>query len=185
MTNTVSHHKVWMARIAGLFVLTALAAMYLVFPMISMAKITQNVTPLAKGYKVDFMGEILAPGTKDMPITTASTSNATINLARVSQFPLTEVKKGAWFACNVTGPDNQAYPFTCTVDTISKNDPTQITVVFGQSGNSLMTSPTILQAVIGHSASLTIPTDAAKTNATVLPGLANTGWGQIGALPTK
>lgn len=185
MTNTVSHHKVWLAKAASLFLFTALAVTYLAFPMISMAKITQNVTPLAKGYKVDFMGEILAPGTKDFAITTTSTTQATINLARVSQFPMTEVKKGAWFACNVTGPDNQAYPFTCTVDTISKNDPSQITVVFGQSGNSLMTSPTILQAVIGHSAPLTIPTDAAKTNATVLPGLANTGWGTIGALPTK
>jgi hypothetical protein len=181
MTNTVSLHKVWIARTAGLFILTALAVTYFAFPMLTMAKIVANPTFLPKGYKVDFMGEIVAPGTKDMSL---SSGNGVVNLLRVTQFPVADAKKGAWLACNVTGPDNQAYPFTCTVDKVNTNDPTQLTVVFGQAGNTLMTSPAIVSAVQGHLANLTITTDAQKLNTFVPASLSSTGWGATATLPT-
>jgi len=187
MKNTVSLHKIWIARTAGLFVLTALAVAYFAFPALTMAKVVQ-APQLLTGVKADFMGLVSAPlpnlvdaNGKLIPVP----ANAALDLTRNPKVPFGNLQKGAWIAINVTNPDptdHQAYGFTATINSI---DPTtgKIEVLIGTPSSTAMTSATAIQKFEGNLVVLNVVKDA-QGNVIVPPGLASSGWGATAIIPS-
>jgi len=185
MKNTVSLHKIWIARTAGLFVLAALAVAYFAFPALTMAKVVQ-APQLLTGVKADFMGLVSAPlpnlvdaNGKLIPIP----ANAALDLTRNPKVPLANLNKGAWIATTVTDPaDHQTYGFTATINSINATTG-KIEVLIGTPSSKAMTSLTAIQKFEGNLVVLNIVKDA-QGNVVVPPGLANSGWGATAIIPS-
>lgn len=185
MKNTVSLHKVWIARTAGLFVLTALAVAYFAFPALTMAKVVQ-APQLLTGVKADFMGLVSAPlpnlvdaNGKLIPVP----ANAALDLTRNPKVPLANLNKGAWIAVNLTDPtDHQAYGFTATINSINATTG-KIELLIGTPSSTAMTSQTVIQKFEGNFVLLNIVKDA-QGNVIVPPGLASSGWGATAIVPS-
>jgi hypothetical protein len=185
MKNTVSLHKIWIARTAGLFVLTALAVAYFAFPALTMAKVVQ-APQLLTTVKADFMGLVSAPlpnlvdaNGKLIPIP----ANAALDLTRNPKVPLANLKKGAWIAVNLTDPtDHQAYGFTATINSI---DPTtgKIELLIGTPSSTAMTSQAVIQKFEGNFVFLNLVKDV-QGNVIVPPGLSSSGWGATAIIPS-
>jgi len=184
MQNTVSLHKVWIARTAGLFVLTALAITYIVFPGLTLAKVVQS-PQLLNGVKADFMGLVSAPlpnlvdaNGKLIPVP----ANAALDLTRTTTLPFKQLVKGAWIAVNVTDPsDHQAYGFTATINSINATTG-KIEVLIGTPSSTALTSQATIQKFEGNLVVLNVVKNA-QGNVIVPPGLANSGWGSSAIIP--
>lgn len=177
MKNTVSLYKIWIARTAGLFVLTALAVAYFAFPMLTMAQVVQQPKVITN-VTADFMGLVSAPlpslvdaNGKLIPIP----ANAALDLTRTTKLPFASLKVGAWIACNVTGSDHQVYGFTATVQSIDQKTG-QLQILIGTPSVASMTSPLTIQEYEGNLVNLKVVKDA-QGNVVIPPSVANTGWG--------
>lgn len=185
MKNTVSLHKIWIARTAGLFVLTALAVAYFAFPALTLAKVVQ-APKLLTSVKADFMGLVSAPlpnlvdtNGKLIPVP----ANAALDLTRTTKVPLANLPKGAWIAVNLTDPaDHQTYGFTATINSIDTTTG-KIELLIGTPSSTAMTSQTVIQKFEGNFVLLNIVKDA-QGNVIVPPGLANSGWGGTAIIPS-
>ncbi|HEY4034829.1 MAG TPA: hypothetical protein VGL94_12785 [Ktedonobacteraceae bacterium] len=184
MKNTVSLHKIWIARTAGLFVLTALAVAYFAFPALTMAKVVQE-PKLLTSVKADFMGLVSAPlpnlvdaNGKLIPIP----ANAALDLTRAPKVPLANLNKGAWIAVNLTDTTHQAYGFTATINSIDKTTG-KIELLIGTPSSTAMTSQAVIQKYEGNFVLLNVVKDA-QGNVIVPPGLATSGWGATAIVPS-
>jgi hypothetical protein len=181
MKNTVSLRKVWIARTAGLFVLTALAVIYFAFPMLTMGIQVQNLNVQklknAANVKVAFVGPVNTAVPADMTATSGA-----LNIVRFPKVPLKDLAKGEWIALKVTDTKptspsvNQSFPWTCTIFNINQTTG-QTQCVLGQPGNSKLTSADLMTRVQGTLVQLKLTPDA-QGNVTVLPtDLSGSGWG--------
>lgn len=180
MKNTVSLHKVWIAKTAGLFALTALAVAYFAFPALTMAAQVQNLNVQqlknATGVKVAFVGPVNAAAPSSLTATTG-----TLNIVRFPTVPFANLAKGEWIALKVTVTDptspsvNQSYPWTCTIFTLAQNGQTQC--VLGQPGNFKLTPATVISKLQGTLVKLTLTPDAKGNVAVKATDLAGSGWG--------
>jgi hypothetical protein len=178
MTKTVSLHNIWVARIAGLFVLTALAVGYFAFPMLTLAQVVRAPQLLPSTDKVTFMGLVSAPlptnlvdaNGKPLPLP----KNAALDLTRTVKVPFNSLQVGSCLACTVT-QDNQPYGFKCTINLINP-DTKKIEVLLGTPSSKAMTSQAVIQEFQGNFAFLTLTEDN-QGNVIVPPGDDNSGWG--------
>ena len=186
MTNTVSHRKVWMARIAGLFVLTALAAMYLAFPMVSMAVDPQNVNaqkPVAmntKSFGVTFLGPVNSGIRSDLnlPAPSATGTMGNLNIMRFDTGAVKDVLKGEWVAVTVSDKTNNTkYPWMCTIFNVTlQGSSTKFDCVLGQAGNTKLTSPAAVQQLQGKLATFTLTPDADGKFTIQASDISGSGW---------
>ena len=187
MTKTVSHHKTWIARAAGLFILTALAAVYFAFPMLSMAankldpqnlnvKKLQNATNV----KVTFVGPVNSGTPADL-----NASSGALNIVRFSTFPFKALEKGEWIGVSIQDKDpqsasvNQTFAWTCTIFNIQNN---QVTCSLGRPLNSLLANATLMNRLQGKLVSFTVQPDANGTVTIPAASTAGSGWGSTVAL---
>src|SRR6266849_5252667 len=116
MINSVSLHKVGIAKFAGLLVLAALAVAFFVAP-IAMAMgggCNKNaVASLNSSVKTYFLGKVAGNPTA----ATLSAADTKLALSLTPTLPADEVLGGSWFMCAVKDPAtvNTFYIFTCTV----------------------------------------------------------------------
>ena len=187
MTNTVSHRKVWMARIAGLFVLTALAAMYLAFPMLSMAAVDpQNVNaqkPLAmdaKNFGITFLGPVNSGIRSDLALPAPGTNGSmgNLNIMRFNSVAIKDITKGEWVAVTVTdNTNNTKYPWMCTIfNETLKGSSTQFQCVLGQAGNTKLTSPATISKLQGKLATFTLTPDGQGNVTIQASDVQGSGW---------
>ena len=179
MTNTVSHHKVWMARIAGLFVLTALAAMYLAFPLTSMAVNIQNLSlqkpANATGVTIKFMGPV-----QTFVPSNVSSNTGSLNFIRFNTVGAKDILKGEWVAVSVQDKaTNETYGWTCTIFDNAKNN--TFPCVLGQPSNSLLTSQAVVSRLQGKLVNFTVTPDANGNITISQADLSSSGWGSASA----
>jgi len=178
MKNTVSLHKVWIARTAGLFVLTALAVVYFAIPALTMAAQVKaqnlNVQTLknATNVKVAFVGPVNAAAPADMTATTG-----VMNIVRFPKVALSNLAKGEWVAVKVTDTtSNQSYAWTCTIFNISKTTgATQCAL--GQPANFKLTPQAVINRLQGTLIKLNLTPDATGNVTVKASDLAGSGWG--------
>lgn len=175
MKNTVSLHKAWIARTAGLFVLTALAVVYFAVPALTMAAQVQNLNVQklknATNVKVAFVGPVNTAAPADMTATTGA-----LNIVRFPKVALSDLAKGEWIALKVTDTtNNQSYAWTCTIFNISQNGQTQC--VLGQPANFKLTPQTVINRLQGTLVKLNLTPDATGNVTVKATDLAGSGWG--------
>jgi hypothetical protein len=186
MKSTVSLHKVWIARTAGLFVLTALAIAYFAFPTLTMGIQVQNLNlqklKNAANVKVAFVGAVNTAAPASL---TANTGF--LNIVRFSKVPLKLLTKGEWIALKVTDTDpksaslNQSFPWTCTIFNIDQTSG-QTQCILGQPGNFKLTSANLMTRLQGTLVQLKLTPDA-QGNVNVAPvDAAGSGWGQTATI---
>jgi hypothetical protein len=148
MRNTVSLHKVCLAKISGLLVVAALAVVFFVAPM-AMAMSGTNPTPtLNSTVKVYFLGKVASNAG-----TTAT--NSLLPLALNKVIKPSDVATGSWFLCAVKDSTNTFSIFTCSVASLKSGSKitasavanNQIGVVLGLPTNVSATSPTAMTYV--------------------------------------
>ena len=191
MTNMISLPKVWIARTAGLFILTALAATFFVTPMAMgqsgggsvTSKFAQQPSVL-KGVKANFSGIITSPPPVTFPVKTGS---AILNLKITPKVALANITLARWLACDISDPKTGTiYPFTCSVGNINTSTK-QILVVIGGPVCPALVSQSVLQKFEGTVIPLNYQTDGV----TVAPppvkagGTAASGWGSSSVCPNS
>ena len=176
MKNTVSLHKVWIARTAGLFILAAVAVAYFAFPALTMGVQVQNLNVQklknATNVKVAFVGPVNTAAPANLIATTGA-----LNIVRFPKVALKDLQKGEWIALKVTDiTTNQSFPWTCTIFNINQTSG-QTQCILGQPGNSKLTSQAVISRLQGTLVQLKLTPDV-QGNITVAPAdLAGSGWG--------
>jgi hypothetical protein len=179
MINTVSLHKTWIARTAGLFILTALAVVYFAFPMLSMAVQVQNLNVQklknATGVKVAFVGPVNAAAPANLVAT-----NGVLNIVRFPSVPFADLQKGEWIAVKVTDTNpqsasvNQSFPWTCTIFSIQNQN---VTCALGQPGNYKLVNNQLINRLQGTLVTLQMTPDAKGLISVKATDLQGSGWG--------
>jgi len=191
MINSVSLHKVGIAKFGGMLVLAALAVAFFVTP-IAMAAMggcngSKNaVASLNSSVKTYFLGKVAGNPTIDT--TTLSVANTQLPLSLNPTLPSDQVLGGSWFMCAVKDPAtvNTFYIFTCTVSGLKgiKIAPSDVTnnrvgVILGLPANATATTPAAMKYV-GKKGTLlyTLTGNVLSTPAPVKQALnaAGTGW---------
>ena len=154
MINSVSLHKIGIAKFAGLLVLAALAVAFFVAP-IAMAmgggcNSNKNaVARLNSNVNIFFLGKVAAG-------TTLSVADTKLALSLNPTITSDEVLGGSWFMCAVKDPAtvNTFYIFTCTVSglkgiKIAPSDVTnnRVSVILGLPANTAATSSAAMSYV--------------------------------------
>ena len=187
MINSVSLHKIGIAKFAGLLVLAALAVAFFVAP-IAMATGGSNknaVALLNSNVNIFFLGKVAGNPTVG---TTLSVANTKLPLSLTPTLPANQVLGGSWFMCAVKDPAtvNTFYIFTCTVSgvkgiTIAPSDVTnnRVAVILGLPANSAATTPAAMKYV-GKKGTLryTLTRNVLSTPVAIKQALnaAGTGW---------
>src|SRR5260370_39104650 len=186
MINSVSLHKIGIAKFAGLLVLAALAVAFFVAP-IAMAmgggcNSNKNaVARLNSNVNTFFLGTVAAG-------TTLSVADTKLPLSLTPTLPANQVLGGSLFMCAVKDPAtvNTFYIFTCTVSgvkgiTIAPSDVTnnRVAVILGLPANSAATTPAAMKYV-GKKGTLryTLTRNVLSTPVAIKQALnaAGTGW---------
>jgi len=176
MIKAVSLHKVWIARTAGLLVLTALAVVFFVTPMIALGA-NGNNPRLLTSYKANFVGKVdgTLPSGAAITINDFKVGNAAFKLTLTPNLAFTSLKKGAWLFVDVTDASNSTYPFLATVDTINPTTH-QVKVLIGPPGNPAMVSTSAAKQFQGNEVFLNFNKDKTGTFMLPIPSPAGTGW---------
>jgi len=190
MTNTISLPKLWIARTAGLFILTALAATFFVAP-VAMGQsggggsVTSKFAlqpSILKGVKANFSGIVTSPP----PVTfSVKTSSALLNLKITPKVALADVTLARWLACDVPDPKTgTTYPFTCSVGNINTSTK-QILVVIGGPVCPALVGQSVLQKFEGTIIPLNYQTDGVNIAPPPVKAGAASGWGSSSICPNS
>ncbi len=159
MINSVSLHKVGIAKFGGMLVLATLAVAFFVTPiaMAAMGGCNSNknaVASLNSSVKTYFLGKVA--GNPAIDTTTLSVADTKLALSLTPTLPANEVLGGSWFMCAVKDPAtvNTFYIFTCTVSglkgiKIAPSDVTnnRVSVILGLPANTAATSSAAMSYV--------------------------------------
>jgi hypothetical protein len=175
MIKAVSLHKAWIARTAGMFVLSALAVAFFVTPMIALGA-NGNANPKTlTTFKADFEGKVdgtLPPGVTIQNFKAAGTA---FKLTLSPTIKFAELKKGAWLFISLTDQSNSRYGFLATVDTINPTTK-QVKVLIGPPGDTSKVSATAIKLFEGNEVFLNFGKDTTGTLMNSIPEPAGTGW---------
>jgi len=176
MIKAVSLHKVWIARTAGLLVLTALAVVFFVTPMIAMGA-NGNNPRLLTGFKANLVGKIdgTPPAGTTLTVKDFKVGNTAFKLTLAPNLPFASLKKGAWLFVDVVDATNSTYGFLATVDTINPTTH-QVKVLIGPPGDPLKVSSTAVKQFQGNEVFLNFNKDKTGTFMVAIPSPAGTGW---------
>ena len=176
MIKAVSLHKVWIARTAGLLVLTALAVVFFVTPMIALGA-NGNKPRLLTAYKANFVGKVdgTLPSGAAITVNEFKVGNTAFKLTLTPNLAFTSLKKGAWLFVDVTDASNSTYPFLAAVDTINPTTH-QVKVLIGPPGNPAMVSTTAAKQFEGNEVFLNFNKDKTGTFMVAIPSPVGTGW---------
>jgi len=200
MTNTVSHHKGWIAKTAGLFIVTALAIAYFAFPMLTLAAINpqdlsvrklQNVTN--KNITVTFITAVdgRIPTNLVMPKPTGPNALlGAVNLIDVTNTNIKDLKKGRWLGVTVNDTNgNSKYPALCTLfnDPKVAADGTSATLqcAMGQFGNAKLTPATLISQVESKLCNVKVTLDPQGKVVVASTDLEGSGWGALASINVR
>jgi len=189
MINSVSLHKIGIAKFGGMLVLAALAVAFFVAPIaMAMGGGCNNknaVASLNSNVNIFFLGKVAGNPTVG---TTLSVADTKLPLSLTPTLPANQVLGGSWFMCAVKDPAtvNTFYIFTCTVSgvrgiTIAPSDVTnnRIAVILGLPANTAATTPAAMKYV-GKKGTLryTLTGNVLSTPIAIKQALnaAGTGW---------
>jgi len=176
MIKAVSLHKVWIARTAGMLVLSALAVVFFVTPMIALGA-NGNNPRLLTAYKASYVGKVdgTLPAGAAITANDFKVGNAAFKLTLTPNLAFTSLKKGAWLFVDVTDASNSSYPFLATVDTINPTTH-QVKVLIGPPGDPLKVSTSAVKQFQGNEVFLNFNKDKTGTFMLPIPEAAGTGW---------
>ena len=178
MRNTVSLHKVCIAKISGLLVLAALAVVFFVTPLVAMGANGNNAQVLS-GITANFAG--MDNGTpsasgKTFTLKDFKVGNTTFKLTLAKTIPFASLTKGKWLFVDITNPaDNTPYAFLATVDTINPATK-QVKVLIGTPGNAGLVSNAAVKRFEGKEVFLKFNPDKTGANISAIPAPVGTGW---------
>jgi hypothetical protein len=201
MINTVSLHKVCMAKFVGLLVLAALAVAFFVTP-IAMAAVGEGpsadkIPAIKKTIKINFLGKVVPPSLRAIGSTVSTTDSSSSAGSTISttgsKFPLTlkktlkpsEVVFGGWFMCGIQDlATNTNYTFMCTVSTFNGTDKVtqrditgkNIAVVIGLPADPAMITDDVMKKYMGKRGRLLYTLNAGLLGIPAGAEATATGW---------
>lgn len=175
MIKAVSLHKAWIARTAGLFVLSALAVAFFVTPMIALGANGNNQPKTLTTFKADFEGKIDGTLPAGVTIQNFQAAGAAFKLTLNQNIPFASLTKGAWLFVSITDASNSRYGFLATVDTINPTTK-QVKVLIGPPGDTSKVSATAIKQFEGNEVFLNFGKDPTGSIMLSEPEPAGTGW---------